>query len=72
MRAGGKRPLGTIKARRGRVSIEGPIGMLWHLDIGGELSARDRYELEGAAAEYGHPVERMLRAGEAAAKAASA
>jgi hypothetical protein len=64
-------PLGTIKAKRGQVRIDGPLGTLWHLPVSGELSAQDRYELEAAAREYGQPVARMIQAGEVAAKAAT-
>lgn len=62
-------PLGTIKARRGQVRIDGPLGTLWELPIGSEVTLRDRYELTHAAFEYGHPVQQMLRAADAAAKA---
>jgi hypothetical protein len=63
-------PLGTIKAKRGQVRIDGPLGCLWEYPVRDTLSERDRYELEAAARAHGHPPSQILRAGEAAAKAA--
>jgi hypothetical protein len=67
-----QQPLGTVKADPGRVVIVGRLGPLWHIDVTpGMLTDRERFDLIGAAEQHGHPSERLLRAGAAAAKAAA-
>jgi hypothetical protein len=52
--------------------IVGRLGPLWHIDVTpGMLTDRERFDLIGAAEQHGHPSERLLRAGAAAAKAAA-